>query len=118
MRETKKSLKAYFIVFSVIGFLTSVVGIINLTGTMSKISEAIYMALAAGFIYYGLKLDQYLRNSPQTLKIFVIAAAVIQQVARLLVGGIDLIFMILSALVAWYLVHNINKLSAQDKNEK
>jgi membrane associated rhomboid family serine protease len=111
MRETRKSLKIYFTVVGVLGVLSGVGPMISSPNIIIKVFGIINSVLAIMFIYYGIKLNDYLQNSPKTLINFVVIALVIQVFISLL-GG-EIIYVIGACLLGWYLVRNIKKLSAQ-----
>ena len=111
MRETKKSLKAYFIVVGVLGVLFGVGPIIVVPDILFKIFSIITLVIAIMFFYYGIKLYDYLQRSPKTLVNFVIISLSVYAILRLIVG--QWIYVIGSILLGWYLIHNIKKLSGQ-----
>jgi len=111
MRETKKSLKTYFILVGVFGILSGIVSIAISPDILIKVFGVVTLIFAVMFFYYGIKLYDYLQNSPKTLINFVIIALAINALLCLLSGQI--IYVIVPGLVSWYLIHNIKKLSTQ-----
>jgi len=110
MKETKKSLKTYFLVVGVLGFLNGIMMILTNPDFLVKFFGIVTFIFAVMFFNYGIKMYSYIQNSPKTLTNFVIIAFVVQILLRLLSGQI--IYIIISALLGWYLIHNIKKLSA------
>lgn len=113
MRETSKSLRAYFFIVGALGILSAMMGLFIEGDVLSKIFEIIAVITSALFIYYGTKMYYYLSKSPKTLKNFIIISLGIQIIPKLING--QLFFIVGSALVGWYLIHNINKLSTSSK---
>lgn len=111
MRETKKSLKIYFIVVGVLGILSGIGPIAINPDILIKVFGIITLVFAVMFFYYGIKLYDYLQNSPKTLINFVIIALAVQALLRLLSGQI--IYVVGAILLGWYLIYNVKKLSTQ-----
>lgn len=110
MKETKKSLKIYFLVVGVLGFFSDITMIVTNPDFLVKFFGIVTFVFAVMFFYYGIKMYSYIQNSPKTLINFVIIAFAVQILLRLLNGQI--IYIIISALIGWYLIHSIKKLSA------
>lgn len=111
MKETKKSLKVYFMVVGVLNVIFGITSVAMAQGMLNKILSALFLVLGIMFIYYGVKLYDYMQSSPKTLVNFVLISLAIQAIIKLLSG--QLIYVVGIALVGWYLVHNIKKLSGQ-----
>lgn len=107
MRETKKSLKVYFIIAGVLGILSSVGPLVT---NVDIFIRGIDIVISAMFIFYGVKFYDYLQTSPKTLINFIIISLGIRTVLGLLLGQLGVILLIL---LGWYLTHNIKKLSTQ-----
>ncbi len=111
MKETKKSLKTYFIL---VGILNGVSGIYITAMTadmLTRIYGIFVLIIAILYFYYGIKVYDYLQRSPKTLITFVIVSFGISGIFNLLNQG--WVMFVGSILIIWYLVHNIKKLSAQ-----
>ncbi len=109
MKETKKSLKIYFIVVAAFGFYSSFSLILANSDMETNLSGLVIFVLSSIFLYYGLKLYDYLENSPKTLINFVKIVFGIDVLIYLLIGKV--IHAVLMGLLAWYLVLNIKRLS-------
>lgn len=114
MKESKKSLKIYFIIVGILGALSGINLLIIYPEFLIKVFGIVTIVLAIMFLYYGIKLYDYLQNSPKTLINFVVIALAIQAVLRLL-GG-EFFYVIGIVLLGWYLVQNIKRLSTQTDN--
>ena len=111
MKETKKSLKIYFMAVGIIAVLAGVGGIIGNPEIYFKAFGVMTLLFGVMFIYYGAKLYKYLQGSPKTLINFVIISLIPQVILRVLTE--EIIYVIGYVLLGWYLVHNIKKLSTQ-----
>jgi hypothetical protein len=115
MEETKKSLKAYFIVIGIYGIIVNISEIFLYSEVSFTIFRLIQLFLSSLFIYFGVKLYYYLEKSPETLINFVIIIISAMSILYLIAGG--LLHLIVLMLLGWYLVHNIKKLSLQQPEE-
>ena len=111
MKETKKSLKIYFIIIGVLGILSGIKSIAINSDILIKFFGIVTLVFAIIFFYYGIKLYDYLQNSPRTLINFVIVALTIPTLLRLING--QFVYVVGAILLGWYLIHNIKKLSIQ-----
>ena len=110
MKETKKSLKAYFIVVGILGILSSISPVVMTADILTKAINIISIVISAMFIFYGVKLYGYLQTSPKTIINFIVISLSIRVLLGLLVGQCIIIVLIL---LGWYLIHNVKKLSTQ-----
>ena len=60
MKETKKSLKGYFIVVGILGILTSISPVITAADILTKVLSIVLVVLSGMFIFYGIKLYDYI----------------------------------------------------------
>ena len=111
MKETKKSLKIYFVAVGVLSCLSTILGIFMATDVLVIIISIISLIIPVMFVYYGIKLYSYMQKSPKTLVNFIIISWGASAILYLMNGKIGVI--IFSGLIAWYLVYNIKKLSTQ-----
>lgn len=109
MQETPKSLKAYLIIRGTLGLLASFTILAVAKNYFSQGLILFSILIAGGFIYFGIKLYNYLEKSPKTVINFVITATCIDAILYLLFGAY--LYMILAALLGWYLAANIKRLS-------
>lgn len=115
MKETKKSLRAYFLFIGILGILLNVSEVFLNFHTLTIIFGLIGIVICGLFIYYGIKMYDYLQKPPKTLINFVIIAISISAVLYLIEG--QLIHVAVLVLIGWYLVHNIRKLSMQQPSK-
>ncbi|TFB08174.1 hypothetical protein E3V08_05145 [Candidatus Atribacteria bacterium MT.SAG.1] len=116
MKETKKSLKAYFLLIGILGILVSIGEVFLYFHILTIIFGFVRITISGLFIYYGIKMYDYLQKSPKTLINFVIITISINAVLYLI--GRQLIYVAVLALLGWYLVHNIKKLSIQQPGQE
>lgn len=125
MKETKKSLKTYFIIvgsFSVLIPITLLIGNYEVNEniynaeTLIFITGAIVFLIALMFLYAGLKMDYYINNKPKILINLAIAFSIFAVINGFLMGRS--IASLFPVIIAWYLIKNIKKLSLKDKNKK
>lgn len=64
MKENRKSLKIYFIVW---GALATIIGlrVINYVTVPERIAYGVLLIIGLGYLYYGFKLYDYLLKSPK-----------------------------------------------------
>ncbi|MDI6821142.1 MAG: hypothetical protein QMD65_03125 [Patescibacteria group bacterium] len=111
MKETKKSLKIYFVVVGILGLLSVIISIPESTFSVELIFiEGIYVVMSVMFIFYGVKFYDYLQRSPKTLINFVFISLGLRTILGLLSSQWASLALIL---LGWYLVHNVKKLSTQ-----
>ena len=119
MRETTKSLKGYFIVVGILGVLTSISPVITATDILTKIFSIVLVVLSSMFIFYGVKLYEYLQTSPKVIINFIIISLSAHALLGLLTRQSMIVSLILLPLgyfpLGWYLIHNVKKLSTQPK---
>lgn len=109
MKETEKSLRAYFIIVGILGLLSLIISKVLNPEISIGLFSIIELILGAMFIYFGIKMNKYLQDSPKTLVMFVYIAFGITTISHLVVG--NFIFAIIPVLIGWYFVKNIKKLS-------
>lgn len=117
MKETKKSLKAYFLYVGVLGLVVKAIQIGCIEeefNALFVIVSIVQISMSSLFIYYGIKMYDYLEKSPRTLVNFVVVAGALVGLVQLILG--QFIYLIALVLLAFYLIHNIKKLSAQREN--
>ena len=119
MKETKKSLKGYFIVVGILGILTSISPVITAADILTKVLSIVLVVLSGMFIFYGIKLYDYLQTSPKVIINFIIISLSAHALLGLLTRQSIMVSLILLPLgyipLGWYLIHNVKKLSTQPK---
>lgn len=116
MKETKKSLKVYFIVVGVLGTLSSIGPIALPVGALIKLVAVINLVMSVAFFYFGVKFYDYLQNSPKTLNNFVTVYFGVWAFTRLITGqwvSAALTILIGYSLVGRYMIRNVNRLSTE-----
>jgi len=116
MKETKGSLKAYFIAVGILGILLSIGEIYLNPDILIIIFSSIGLVISGFFIYFGFQMYDYLDNYPKKLINFVVIILGLRGALYLIAG--QLIHLIVVILLGWYLIHNIKKLSKEDSSEK
>lgn len=110
MKETKKSLKVYFIVIGVIGLAGSIFSLLASNNNVVNIILSVLNIILAGlFIAFGLKIDDFIKKSPKLLTNFVITFTALNAILYLL-AGLYLLFIVV-VLIGWYLIRNIKNLA-------
>jgi hypothetical protein len=121
MKETVRSLQAYFILSGLLGFVsTSSAILVGLLGpsTISAILPAIGVVFSLMFVYVGFSLARLLRTSQGLLLKLLYASSgwsVLVFVLSLLHGldPVALGVLVLSLLILWYLLMNVRRLAAE-----
>jgi hypothetical protein len=121
MRETVGSLRAYFILVGAVGAVRSIAAITGgPNAAVVKVGAGVDLALALAFLAAGFALPKLLRDSPGLVKGLIYATAVMQVViaVALFAATRDPVVLVAPAivlLIAWYLLVNVNRLSAAEK---
>ncbi len=106
----------------IIGVLGMFSGIIDVLGSLDSMNGKLFfigvieLVMALLFIYFGFKIDRYLRRSPKILIAFIAVVVAIRCVVALLGKGYAAI--VASLLIGWYLIYNVKKLSLLVKEVK
>lgn len=108
MKESRKSLKIYFIIIGVLATLSGL-GFIVAPNMLEKILSLYSLIFGILFLYYGIKLYDFLQSSPKTLTNLVMIVGIINVILYAI--SMQWIGVIISGLLIWYLLHNIQKLS-------
>jgi hypothetical protein len=130
VRETVVSLRAYFIVVSIVEMLASVLSVRLVISSLPIIAQlplaamlvlfvstAINFSLSIMFLYTGVRLPKLLQMSPRFVLglIYVLTAWVIVSFLFSLRGGpsvVAFVYLIAGLLVAWYLWRSTKRLCA------
>lgn len=116
MKESKKSLKAYFIIVGVLGILSSIGPIAAPVAVIIRLFTAIDLIMSIAFLYFGIKFYYYLQNSPKTLNNFVMVYFGIRSLTDLITGQwFDLVLSIVVGylLLGRYMIRSVNRLSSE-----
>ncbi len=116
-KETKKSLKNYFIVIGFLWIFSGFSLILTKSDIIIKFLGIITIVFGFMFFYYSFKLYYYLQNSPKTLMIFVMIVSIVGLAMYLTAG--KTVYFDLGVFFTWYLIINIKRLSKEitaDKN--
>ena len=122
MRETVGSLRAYFILVGIVGGARAVSTIAAqpLAPPELKVAAGIDAVLALAFLVTGIALRTVLKDSPGLIKGLIYSTAAIELLTAgvllaLVREPIILIAPVFWLLISWYLLTNINRLSAEEK---
>ncbi len=104
-KETKKSIKIYFIFVGILGLL---IGLSSIGNNNNYIFGFIALP-SLFFIYFGFNFYYYLKKSPKILIKFVFISFTI----NIIISLIDQQYfgVIIFILLGWYLIHNIKRIS-------
>jgi len=117
MRETVRSLKAYFIVSALLSALANL-RVLIAGGGVGVVSGLLGLAFAAAFLYVGFRLRHLLQTTPRQVTTLLMAAAgfmVLIFLMDILVGaGAGSWPMVaVGLLLTWYLFVNVRRLAAE-----
>jgi hypothetical protein len=117
MRETVRSLRAYFILSALVGGAVNVAALLREgTSALGLVIGLIGLGFAIAYLYAGLRLPRLLATAPHRVTGLLIAAAVFLA----LLFGLDLAAgipgrtlptVIIGLLLTWYLFANVRRLS-------
>ena len=120
MRETVRSLRAYFIFSGLAGVFFGVSALrINLLGTaIGTIVGLISIGFSLAFVYVGFTLPKLLRVSANRIVTLLYASTVWTVIFFLLSllgepSVFDLVALVLTLLILWYLLKNVRRLAAE-----
>ena len=116
MKETSNSLRIYFFI---VGILTIIAGVLSLLllNTISfslilNIFSLISLVYAVLFIYIGVNIKKLLVLSPSFITTFLKIVLVTEVIEYLLTNlGGPPVQLILVAILCWYLIRNVKRLS-------
>lgn len=124
MRETVGSLKAYFIVVSLLSGLGNYRLLTQWQGNTINLTQGLVgMGFAIAYFYMGVSLRKLLIHSPQviTTLISISIAFIVITFLLALPYSLHIAVMIRSAiglLIMGYLLKNVTRLSAEEKNKR
>ncbi len=110
MRETRKSLKVYFIVIGVLGILAGS-DVFVIEGLEARLGSAFALIGGILFLYYGIKLYRFLEKSPKQLITLVAIVMSLNIIGAL--AAMAWIYMLAYILIGWYLISSIKRLSGR-----
>lgn len=120
MRETVRSLRAYFIFSGLAGVFFGVSALrMNLLGTaIGAIVGLISIGFSLAFVYVGFTLPKLLRVSANRIVTLLYASTVWTVIFFLLSllgepSVFDLVALVLTLLILWYLLKNVRRLAAE-----
>ncbi len=119
MKETPGSLSAYFIFVGIFTILLAILPSSRGSIAINVIHQIlIYVSfIVSGFlIYFGLNMKKYLKKSPKTLKIFILAFFILNIILSQL--SVQLFRLIVGIAIGGYLLDNINKVSKELKDKE
>jgi hypothetical protein len=128
MRETVRSLRAYFLLSGLAGLLIQAVTLLsplrstNLPGyDLTDIVAIVGIGLSIAFLYVGAVLPALLRNAvSQIVTLLYVSAGwlVVSSVAGFFVGGRlwVAVGLAIGLLIVWYLLRNVRRLAEEAQN--
>ncbi|HEY9611038.1 hypothetical protein [Allocoleopsis sp.] len=123
MRETVGSLKAYFIVVAVFGFLGSTSSLsLSSFSPLFLIVGLIGLVFSIAYFYIGISIRKLLVNSPNTINNVILASMAYQVINFLLtlLRGLQpasIISLAIGLLITWYLLNSVNRLASQERSK-
>lgn len=119
IKETKKSLKIYFIIVGIFGIISGIFSIAISSEIFTIFLGVITLVVAVMFFYFGIKLHNYLQSSPKTLINFVVIALIIHVILRVLNDQDNqIVYLFMTILLGLYLIRSIKKLSTHNNVAK
>ena len=115
MRETPRSLRAYFILSGLLGLALNVSSLLRGGPLLGIVLDVVGLALCAAYLYVGVRLRHLLAVAPRQI-FSVLLATVILLVAILLLslasGAIRETWptLVIGGLITWYLYANVRRL--------
>ena len=120
MRETVRSLRAYFIVLGVLSGAQTIFALATQPVNLETVFLLASFVLAAAFLYVGIRLKTLLASSPRLVIGVVLATGVLSALLLLLmivfggpIGG--MVQAVIGLLIAWYPYNNVRRLSAESR---
>jgi hypothetical protein len=123
MKETVGSLKAYFIVVSILGIIGSLVALGSLQiNPVFLVTGLIGLAFSVTYLYIGITLRKLLVESPKLIDNMLLASMAYQVITFLLslLNGFHtglVIQLAIALLLLWYLLANVRRLSKEVKSK-
>ena len=117
MRETVRSLKAYFIVSGLISMFVNL-QLVSAGGGLAIAIGGLGLAVALAFLYVCIRLRQLLTTAPNRVTTLLVAAASLMLLMFLVnllagAGARSLPFFVFGLLTLWYLFANVRPLAAE-----
>ena len=118
MKETAKSLRAYFVLAGLLSAYSNGTSLLASPGVLTLVFDVVGLLLAAGFLYAGAVLPTLLATAPQRLNVLLAATAAVSlahgavvmivapSVFAVVVQGVSL-------LICYYLYVNVKRLAAE-----
>jgi hypothetical protein len=123
MKETVGSLKAYFIVVSILGIIGSLVALgSSQINPLFLVTGLIGLAFSVAYLYIGITLRKLLVESPKLIDNMLLASMAYQVITFLLslLNGFQtglVIQLAIALLLLWYLLANVRRLSKEVKSK-
>src|SRR5262249_16151317 len=119
MRETVRSLRAFFVVSALLSAGVNIRGLLAGANGIGAISAVIGLGFAAAFLYAGIRLPHLLRTAPGQLTglLIVAAAFLLISFAYDLVAGYGggWLFLIVGLLIVWYRLVKVRRLAGESQ---
>jgi hypothetical protein len=117
MKETAKSLRAYFIIVGVLGVYMNATGLLALPGVLLMAIEGISLVFALAYLYFGAVLPSLLRAGTERIYVVLAANAAVTVVQALLLlvapNVFALVICAVGIAICAYLYFNVKRLAAE-----
>lgn len=117
MRESVRSLQAYFIVAGLLFGVPAALSLVSQPIVLMSVPSVVAVALAAAYLFLGIRLRTLLPTSPRQILFVVLVNAAgggIQLIANIIVGSASgILGSAFGLLIAWYLYINVRRLSSE-----
>lgn len=124
MRETVRSLRAYFIVVAILNGAMNLASLMRPGNSLGMVISLIGLGVAVAYLYLGIRLKQLIVSSPQQITGVLLAGAVFL-VLLLALGTLSglqgslqgsLVAQVgIGLLITWYLFSNVKRLAAESR---
>lgn len=116
--ETVGTLRAYFVIVGVLGGALNVFALLARPLDVSSVVPLGGLAVAGAFLFLGLRLKELIVTAPRLCEQIIIGAAalaVVMAIANILLGASPVVGIqsVVWLIIAWYLVTNVRRLSAE-----
>jgi hypothetical protein len=117
MRETARSLRAYFIVVGLLSGVPNVLALLAEPMGLGTVFSLAAVGLAVAYLYLGIRLKVLLLTAPGQITTVILAGGaliIVALIISLLAGSAPgLIQAVIGLLITWYLYTNVRRLASE-----
>jgi hypothetical protein len=118
MKETAKSLRAYFVIAGLLAAYSNVTSLLAKPGVLTMAFDGVGILLALGFLYAGAVLPTLLASAPERLNLLLALTAAVSLAHGVVVmlvapSVFAVVVQIVSLLICFYLYVNVKRLAAE-----